>query len=199
MSENLVGNNACGEVPASQVTTIVIVDDNAMFASLLSAALNTAPDLQCVGTASSSAEGIRVTAALKPDIVIMDIQMSGQDGLVATSQIRKAAPDTVVVVVSAHHDSAWVARAAQAGAAAFVAKNGRLDEMTDVLRRVRSGENLLDPPRAAAPSLAACPKLEPVPALDAQPRGATRVLGNSRHTGRGLTRALRSKLHAAIS
>src|ERR1700712_2577270 len=99
-------------------TTVVIVDDHRSFAELLAEALNNVPGMSCVGTATTAPGGVALAAQLRPNIVVMDIQMPGQDGLAATSRIRQVAPDTVVAVVTAHHDPQWGTRAAQHGASA---------------------------------------------------------------------------------
>jgi DNA-binding NarL/FixJ family response regulator len=127
------------------VRTILVVDDHRSFADMLSAALDTVDGLTCVATAVTAAEGIALAARLRPSIVIMDIQMPGQDGLMATRKIREVAPDTLIAVVTAHRDQEWIARAAQAGASAFIPKTGSLLEMLDVLRRIHHGQLVVAP------------------------------------------------------
>jgi DNA-binding NarL/FixJ family response regulator len=127
-------------------TTVLIVDDHRRFADLLSAALETVPGIRCLGTAGSAAEGLQRAAELAPSVVVMDIQMPGTDGLVATRQLRAVSPDIAVAVVTAHLDGEWVARAAQAGASAFIPKTGSLTEMITMLKAARPG-----PMRVALP------------------------------------------------
>src|SRR4051812_4461303 len=92
------------------VRTILVVDDHRSFAEMLAAALDTVDGLTCVATAGTAAEGITLAGRLKPSIVIMDIQMPGQDGLLATRRIREVAPDTLIAVVTAYRDQQWIAR-----------------------------------------------------------------------------------------
>lgn len=188
--------------------TILIVDDHKSFAELLSAALNTVEGLRCVGTATTAAEGIAMATRLKPGIVVMDIQMPQQDGLQATRRIREVAPDTVIAVVTAHRDPEWISRAAQAGASAFIPKDGSLSEMIDVLTRVRAGQMLVAPstfrggvPRrgpardASVPSLTQR-ELEVLACLGhgMQAKGIARTLGITLHTCRGYIKSLHTKL-----
>jgi DNA-binding NarL/FixJ family response regulator len=120
-------------------TTVLIVDDHRCFADLLSAALETVPGIRCLGTAASASEGIQRVRELSPSVVVMDIQMPGTDGLAATRLLREASPDTAIAVVTAHADGEWVARAAQAGASAFIPKGGSLAEMIAMLKAAKPG------------------------------------------------------------
>jgi DNA-binding NarL/FixJ family response regulator len=191
-----------------RLTTILIVDDHRSFADLLSAALDTVPGMRCVGTAATAAEGVAKAAALRPDIVVMDIQMPKQDGLQATRHIRDAVPETLVAVVTAHRDPDWVSRAAQAGASAFIPKDGSLAEMIDVLRNVRAGKMLVAPgafraassvsadfPPTNAPSLTQR-ELDVLTYLGQgmQAKGIAKVLGITLHTCRGYIKSLHQKL-----
>ena len=140
--------------------------------------------------------------------MIMDIQMPGQDGLMATRRIREVAPDTLIAVVTAHRDQQWITRAAQAGASAFIPKNGSLLEMLDVLRRVHPGQLIVAPSAyKSGPALAPRPSAEPAPALTRRElevltylgqgmpaRGIARVLGISLHTCRGYLKSVYAKL-----
>ena len=135
------------DATAVRETSVLIVDDHQTFADLLGVALSSVPTIRCLGTAASAAEGLRLAQQLKPSVVVMDIQMPGTDGLAATRQLRQASPSTAVAVLTAHGDGEWVARAAQAGASAFIAKTGSLTEMVEMLLSAKPG------PMAVAPSV----------------------------------------------
>jgi DNA-binding NarL/FixJ family response regulator len=187
---------------------VLVVDDHQTFADLLSLALSSEPDLHCVGTAGSAAEAVAMAAELRPDVVVMDIEMPRQDGLAATRRLREVLPELVIVVVTAHRDPQWVLRATQAGASAFVPKNGSLPEMLDVLRRARNGGMLV----AASAFGSSTPMAERAPAAPRveltqrerdvlhclnrgmAPKAIARVLGISLHTCRGYVKSLLSKL-----
>lgn len=198
-----------GEAGADTVSvqTILVVDDHRSFADLLSAALNTVAGMTCVGTASSAPEAVELAARLQPNIVVLDIQMPKQDGLAAARQIRNVAPGSVIAMVTAHRDPAWISRAAQAGASAFIPKDGSLTEMIDVLTRVRPGQMLVAP--SAFPGTAqdkswsgeARPVLtqREIDVLTYLGRGMSaktiaKTLGITLHTCRGYVKSLHSKL-----
>jgi DNA-binding NarL/FixJ family response regulator len=187
--------------------TVVIVDDHRSFAELLAAALENVPGLICVGIATTAADGLARVIEVKPDVVVMDIQMPRQNGLVAARNIRDVAPDTIIAIVTAHHDPQWVSRAAQAGASAFIPKDGSLAELIDILRRVRHGQMLVatntfrEEPDPVAPVGNALPllshrELEVLTYLGRgmQVPGIARALGISLHTCRGYVKTMHAKM-----
>jgi DNA-binding NarL/FixJ family response regulator len=190
-------------------TRVMVVDDHRTFAELLSGALTSA-GMDAVGTAHSAAQAIAMAQDLQPDIVVMDIEMPRQDGLAATRRIREVAPRAVVAVVTAHRDPDWVVRAAQAGASAFIPKDGSLSEMIDVLSRVQPGQMLVAPSTfsggptcapAASPDRGTAPQLtrREQEVLDCLGRGMqvkaiARVLGITLETCRGYVKSLHAKL-----
>jgi DNA-binding NarL/FixJ family response regulator len=193
----------------TDLARVLVVDDHRTFAELLSGALASA-GMDAVGTAHSAAQAVAMAQDLQPDIVVMDIEMPRQDGLAATRRIREVAPDAVVAVVTAHRDPDWVVRAAQAGASAFIPKDGSLAEMIDVLSRVQPGQMLVAPstfaggaPRSSssAGSRGTVPQLtrREQEVLDCLGRGMqvkaiARVLGITLETCRGYVKSLHAKL-----
>jgi DNA-binding NarL/FixJ family response regulator len=193
----------------TDLARVLVVDDHRTFAELLSGALASA-GMDAIGTAHSAAQAVAMAQDLQPDIVVMDIEMPRQDGLAATRRIREVAPDAVVAVVTAHRDPDWVVRAAQAGASAFIPKDGSLAEMIDVLSRVQPGQMLVAPstfagsaPRSSseAGSRDVVPQLtrREQEVLDCLGRGMqvkaiARVLGITLETCRGYVKSLHAKL-----
>jgi DNA-binding NarL/FixJ family response regulator len=193
--------------PEVRETTVLIIDDHQCFSDLLAAALGSVDGIRCVGTAASAAEGIRRVQELTPSVVVMDISMPGTDGLVATRRLRQASPRTAVAVVTAYQDGEWVARAAQAGASAFIPKSGSLGEMIDMLKAARPGRMAVAPSvlRTAAvrresiqvPCGLTGRELEVLGFIGQglPVKSIARVLGISSHTCRGYIKTIYSKMH----
>jgi DNA-binding NarL/FixJ family response regulator len=198
-------------VTKSAGRSVLVVDDHRTFAELLAGALSGA-GMRVVGVAHSGAQAVTMAQQLQPEVVVIDIRMPQQDGLAATRRIRDVAPDTVVAVVTAHRNPEWLVRSAQAGAAAFIVKNGSLAEMLDVLGRARAGQMLVAPsafagrpevPAIPTPRRELCPDLTPRErqVLDCLSQGMAvkaiaRVLGVTELTCRGYVKALHTKLGA---
>jgi DNA-binding NarL/FixJ family response regulator len=196
-----------GDRRRSATIRVLIVDDHHTFAELLAIALETEPGFECVGTADGAAAALEVALATRPDIVVMDIELGADSGLAAARRIRDVLPDTVVVVVSAHCDPSWVAKAAQAGASAFAAKSGSLSEMVAVLRSARNGSMLVAPTLFAQVPQPSSRPGEPGVKLTAReldllelmgkgaaPTEIARVLGITVNTCRGYVKAVHHKL-----
>jgi|tagenome__1003787_1003787.scaffolds.fasta_scaffold20529530_1 DNA-binding NarL/FixJ family response regulator len=191
---------------------VLVVDDHRAFAEMLSLALQ-ASGMEVVGTAHSAAQAVSLAKETQPDVVVLDIQMPGrEDGLSAASRVRQVAPGAVVAVVTAHRDPKWVVLATQAGASAFIPKDGSLAEMIDVLGRARAGRMLVAPSAFADAQTAGTRPAQPderrprltrreQEVLDCLGRGMhvkaiARVLGITVDTCRGYVKSLHVKLEA---
>jgi DNA-binding NarL/FixJ family response regulator len=195
------------ERSVAPVRTVLIVDDHHAFADLLAMALDNEPDLVVVGTSDTAAGAVDLAVRTRPSLVVMDIQLGGQDGLEATRRLRCSVPEAVVVVVSAHHDLTWLPKAAAAGAHAYVPKSGSLTELLSILRNANQGPMVVAPslmlrrPRTDDPAHVSALHLTgrelDVLALvcaGLAPKQIARVLNVSLNTARGHVKAIHSKL-----
>jgi DNA-binding NarL/FixJ family response regulator len=119
---------------------VLLADDHTLFRVGLSALLNLFPDIQVVGEASSGEEAVQKTTALQPDIVLMDIQMPGVNGIEATRRIVQAQPNIGVIVVTMFEDDASVFSAMRAGARGYILKEAGEEEVLRAIRAVAQGE-----------------------------------------------------------
>ena len=123
------------------MTRVLVVDDHGTFAEMLAGVLDGEPDLGCVGHAHNAALAVDMYAELKPDVVIMNVELTAavDGGLVVTRALLDVDPGARVVLFAAHASGASVVRAINAGACGLVAKAGRLEQLLSALRAVRSG------------------------------------------------------------
>jgi DNA-binding NarL/FixJ family response regulator len=125
---------------------VLLVDDEELVRSGLRVVLEAREDLEVVGEAADGAVVVPLVASLRPDVVVMDIRMPLVDGIRATRELRRAAPDGPrVLVLTTFGDDANVWAALAAGADGFLPKRARPAEIADAVRVLAAGESLLFP------------------------------------------------------
>jgi DNA-binding NarL/FixJ family response regulator len=129
--------------------TVIIADDHQFFRDGVRALLDTQPDMECVGEASTGDEVIRLSAEVQPDVVLMDVQMPGMSGVEATRQIVSNSPQIRVLVVTMFEDDHLVFAAMRAGARGYLLKGTRHEDMVRAIRAVGSGDAIFSPAIAA--------------------------------------------------
>ncbi|HEU5015548.1 MAG TPA: response regulator transcription factor [Roseiflexaceae bacterium] len=129
--------------------TILIADDHPLFRKGLRALLATVPQVQVVGEAASGTAAIQLVEQLQPNLVLMDLQMPGGNGLTAIRQIAAAHPHVHILVVTMFEDDDSVFAAVRAGARGYVLKDMDDDEMTRAILAVGHGEAIFSPAIAA--------------------------------------------------
>jgi DNA-binding NarL/FixJ family response regulator len=92
------------------------------------------PDLEVIGEAGDATEAISLACALRPDVILMDVEMPGVSGIAATETLRSAAPRSAVVILTLRDDAETQEQARAAGAAAFVAKHRREEALLAAIR-----------------------------------------------------------------
>ena len=136
-----------------RVIRVVIVDDHAVLRAGLSQLLTAEADLEVVGTASSGDQAVAVVRELRPDVVLMDLQMPGFDGVGATRQIV-AEELADVLVLTSFSDAERIVGALDAGALGYLLKDAEPEEVLAGIRAVARGESPIHP-RAARQLLGA--------------------------------------------
>jgi DNA-binding NarL/FixJ family response regulator len=116
---------------------VLLVDDQPVIRRGLRMWLELDPEIEIAGEASDGHEAVRAAAAIRPDVVLMDVEMPGLDGIAATAALRATCPETAVIVQSLHEDAPTRARALAAGAVAFVGKGTGEGELLSIIRRLR--------------------------------------------------------------
>jgi DNA-binding NarL/FixJ family response regulator len=126
--------------------SVVLADDEAMVRAGFRMILESEPDIEVVGEAESGEQASETVRRLRPDVVLMDIQMPGGDGLEATRRIT-ASPDLAsrVVILTTFERDAYVFDALRAGASGFLLKNSSPEDLIHAVRVVAAGDALLAP------------------------------------------------------
>jgi len=123
----------------------LIVDDHRTFGEALRIAMDQEKDLRVLGVATSGEEALTLADEHQPDVVLMDIEMPGMDGIEAIRKMKVANPEARVVVVSAHQSELIMARAVEAGASGFLSKETALSDVVGSVRLAYEGETLMEP------------------------------------------------------
>jgi two-component system response regulator NreC len=114
---------------------VLLVDDQLVVRRALRVRFHLEPDLEVVGEASTGSEALLLAQTLLPDVVLMDIEMPGMDGIVATAALRRLIPQSTVVILSFYDDAQTRERAQAAGAVALVEKRGTTETLLAAIRQ----------------------------------------------------------------
>jgi DNA-binding NarL/FixJ family response regulator len=113
----------------------LLVDDHALVRNGLSSVLRYSTDLQVVGEAADGQEAVALAAALKPDVVIMDVNMPKMDGVEASRRIKQDLPSTVVIGLSMHEGGHHETAMRESGAAAYLTKDAAAERLIETILR----------------------------------------------------------------
>jgi DNA-binding NarL/FixJ family response regulator len=128
---------------------IALVDDHPILRQGIAALISDQPDLQLVGQASNGLEAIEQFRLHRPDVMLMDLQMPGMNGIDAMSAIRGEFPDARFVVLTTYTGDVQIVRALKAGARAYLLKSLLHRELLDTIRSVHAGHKRIPPEIAA--------------------------------------------------
>jgi DNA-binding NarL/FixJ family response regulator len=135
--------------PQRITVRVLLVDDHPVVRRGLAALLATLPGIEVVGEAGDGAEAVKEAQLLQPDVVVMDVQMPGVDGIEATRALHAAVPTTAVLVLTMFEDAQSVVTALRAGAKGYLLKGADQDEIVRAIHAVAAGDTVLGKPVAA--------------------------------------------------
>lgn len=148
---------------------ILIADDHATVRQGLKLLIDSQPDMGVVGEAADGHAVLEQAAALKPDIIVMDIAMPAMNGLIATRTLKRAQPDVTIVALTRHDDERFLEELLRAGASGYVLKQSAPMEFLQAIRAVAAGGVYLDP---SMTSRVANGLLAGASEISGEPRGA---------------------------
>ena len=131
---------------------VVLADDHPIVREGLSALLSSVPGIEVVGTVATGREAVRAAVTLKPDVLVMDIQMPDLDGVAATREIRRAAPEVGILMLTMFDDTESVQAAIRAGAAGYILKGATQQQVIRAIHTIADGDTILTS-RVARPVL----------------------------------------------
>ena len=130
-------------VTEARVARVLIADDQTLFRRGLARLLEEDPRIALIGQATDGHDAVQKTAALSPDVVLMDLRMPGLDGAEATQQIIRDHPDVKVLILSTFEADSYVLQALRAGASGYILKDAEPAAIASSIMSVLSGERVM--------------------------------------------------------
>ena len=127
------------------MTRVLIADDDELMRAGLAELLSGEPDIEIVGQARTGREAVERARRLNPEVVLMDVRMPDLDGIAATAELARIAPDARVVILTTFEQDDYIFGALRAGASGFLLKRTRPEELIAAVHTVAAGESLLSP------------------------------------------------------
>ncbi len=139
--ENTNGKRGFMKIPKeSKRRGVLIVDDHAVLREGLTLIINLQPDLQVCGEAGSVAEGLKAAAATRSDLALVDLSLTGGNGLELVKDLKTRYPQLPVLVLSLHDEALYAERALRAGARGYIMKRAPMPNLLAAIRKVLGGE-----------------------------------------------------------
>jgi two-component system response regulator NreC len=129
---------------------LLLVDDHEIVRAGIKVLLMAEEDMEVIGEAASGQEAVDLVSRLAPDVVVMDVQMPGLNGIEATRQITSACPDCAVLALTIHEDEQYFFQMLAAGALGYVPKRAAPDDLVRAIREAYQGNVFLYPSMASA-------------------------------------------------
>lgn len=133
------------ELGSDELLSVLIADDEAVVRETISIYVNSAPDMQVVGTAADGRAAVQMAETLSPDIILMDIQMPRVDGVEAVAEVLRLLPRTHVVMITTFTSREAVVPALRAGALGYVLKSDPPERLLSAVREAVAGRTQLSP------------------------------------------------------
>lgn len=124
---------------------VLIADDHLIVREGLQLIMETADEFELVGEAADGAQAVQLANKLKPDVILMDLQMPNVDGLTAIAQIRTQQPDIAIVILTTYNEDDRMIRGLRAGARGYLLKDTDRETLLNTIRAAARGETLLKP------------------------------------------------------
>jgi DNA-binding NarL/FixJ family response regulator len=124
---------------------VLVADDHPMLREGLTAVLGTQPDFEVIGEAADGSEVVRLAQTLRPDVILLDLEMPTVDGVAALEGLRDAGSEARTIVFTAYDTDERILRSLRAGARGYLLKGASRAEIFDAIRTVHSGGSLLGP------------------------------------------------------
>jgi DNA-binding NarL/FixJ family response regulator len=121
------------------MTSVAIVEDNALMRKSLRQWIEAAPDTHCVSACATAEEALAELPRLKPDVVLMDIHLPGQSGIACTARLKEQLPSVQVIMLTVYRNHELIFQALQAGACGYLLKRSNPDQLLRAIAEVRSG------------------------------------------------------------
>jgi DNA-binding NarL/FixJ family response regulator len=170
---------------------VLAADDQRVVREGIAMILSLLPGVEVAGTAADGEEALTLAAERRPDVVLMDLRMPRMDGVEATRRLRAEFPEIQVIVLTTYADDRSVVGALRAGAVGYLTKDASAEEIRQALRRVTSGQAVIDPAvqRHLVEAIAAGPPAAEgsSPSGDSSPAGDPAPAGNPADGPDGLT------------
>jgi two-component system response regulator DesR len=142
------------------MTTVVLADDEALLRKALAALLPMEGDITVLAEAPDGASAVEVTRTHCPDVLVIDLEMPGVDGLDAVRQIRQTRPDQVILMLTRHARPGVLRRALKLGVQGFVSKSAEPAQIAEVIAALHQGRRWIDPEVSARAVMDDCPLTE---------------------------------------
>ncbi|WP_033319446.1 response regulator transcription factor [Streptomyces yerevanensis] len=139
------------------MTTVVLADDEALLRKALASLLTLEGEITVLAEAQDGESAVQATLQHRPDVLVIDLEMPGVDGLGAVAEIRRARPDQVILMLTRHARPGVLRKALKLGVQGFVSKSAEPAHITSVINTLHEGRRWIDPDVSALALVDDCP------------------------------------------